>query len=73
MTTNITIESVKAWNLRPEEGYYNEVPEMPITERSAWNALGNKMNLTPEEKALYRALTRKIEYRARREIDKDAW
>ena len=65
-----SLASVVDWSWGPSAGHRGNVPSMPKHERTAWNVLGNQAALNRGETKLYRALTRKLQYRANREINR---
>lgn len=63
------IQQVTTWVYETTEYHSAPVPLMPKHERDAWVALSNKLShLTQDERALWRALNRKLQYRARFDI-----
>jgi hypothetical protein len=64
-----TLAAVTNWNWVDSPDHRGRVPDMPQVERTTLNILSGLARKTTHEKALYRALMRKLAYRAARDID----
>jgi hypothetical protein len=61
--SDLSLDQVTDWTWVSVSSHRGKVPHMSRNERSAWNKLARG------ERALLKALTRKLAYRAAREID----
>ena len=70
-SASITLASVTAWTFTHSEDHRCEVPSMPREERTEWCRLAVMPHSARSctENALYRALTRKMIFRGRRELN----
>ena len=67
--SDLSLDQVTDWTWVSVPTHRGKVPHMSRNERSAWNKLSNADKLARGERALLKALTRKLAYRAAREID----
>lgn len=67
---SLSLDQVTEWHWCASPEHRGKVPYMTRQERREWCRLSDATRLTPSEKSLLRALTRKLQYRAERDIDK---